>query len=152
VTAVKPWAPDRDTELINPWRYWLLRTPNEGLEKQTHTDGPGGSTFMRIAGDYGNDSNLNYNFGVGWKLDPGRHQFVCSVRGTAGQFVEFELGDDWRLVSREGRIPLTEQWQEHSLVFEVKTTTRDVTTLRFRMPRDTKGTFDLANPRLKMVK
>jgi hypothetical protein len=152
VKAVTPWTPDRDTELINPWRYWVLRTPNDDLEKQILTGGPGGSHVIRVTGDFGGDSSLNYNFGVGVKLDPGRYHFVFSVRGTPGLPVDFELGEDWRLVSRETRIPLTEQWQEYSIVFEVKSTSRDVTTLRFRLPRDAKGTFDLADTRLKVAR
>lgn len=151
VTAVTPWTPDRDTELINPWRYWVLRTPNDDLEKQGLADGPGASRVIRVTGEFGDDSSLSYSFGVGVKLDPGRYRFVFHVRGTPGRSVECELGDDWRLVSNEARIPLTEQWQEYGIVFEVKSTSRDVTTLRFRLPRDVKGTFDLANPRLKMV-
>jgi len=152
VTAVTPWTPDRDTELINPWRYWVLRTPNDDLEKQILTDGPGGSRVIRVTGDFGDDSSLSYNFGVGVKLDPGRYHFVFSMRGTPGLPVDFELGEDWRLVSREALIPLTEQWQEYSIVFEVKSTSRGVTTLRFRLPRGVTGTFDLANTRLKVAK
>ena len=63
----------------------------------------------------------------------------------------FELADDWRAVSKEAEIPLTEQWQEHSIEFEIKTTFKDETTLRFSLPRDVKGTFDLADPRLKLT-
>jgi hypothetical protein len=151
VTPVTAWKPDPNVELVNPWRYWILRTPNEALEKESLEGGPGGSRILRIKGDYGTDSNINYNFGVGMKLEPGRYSFVFSVRGTPGQSVEFELGNDWRLVSKEGQIPLNEQWRELSLVFEVKSTTLDVTTLRFRLPRNGKGTFDLANIRLKMI-
>lgn len=151
VKAVTPWTPDRNTELINPWRYWILRPPGDGLEKQILADGPGASRVIRVTGDFGDGSSLSYNFGNGAKLDPGRYHFVFSVRGTPGQSVEFELADDWRLVSKEARIPLTGQWQEHSIEFEIKTTSKDGTTLRFRLPRDAKGTFDLANTRLKMV-
>jgi len=152
VKAVTPWTPDSDTELINPWRYWILRTPNDDLEKQSLADGPSASRVIRVAGDFGDDSSLSYNFGVGVKLDPGRYHFVFRVRGTPGLLVDFELGEDWRLVSREAQISLTEQWQEYSIVFEVKSTSRDVTTLRFRLPRDAKGTFDLADTRLKVAK
>lgn len=152
VAAVATWTADPHVELINPWRYWVLRTSNDDLEKLSIADGPGGSRGMRITGDFGEDSNVNYNFGVGVKLDAGRYQFTFSVRGTPGQSVEFELGNDWRLVSREARIPLTEQWQEYSLTFEVKSTTLEVTTLRFRFARNAKGTFDLANPRLKLAR
>ena len=152
VTPVTRWTPDPDTELINPWRYWVLRTPNDDLEKQSLADGPGGSRGLRVTGDYGNDSSLEYHFGVGLKLDAGLHRFVFSARGTPGQSVEFELGDDWRVVSQEARITLTDQWQEHTIVFQVKTTTRDVTTLRFRFPRNIKGAFDLADMRLKMMR
>jgi hypothetical protein len=151
VTAVTPWTPNPDIELINPWRYWILRTPNEDLEKQILADGPGGRA-TRITGDFGDDSSLNYNFGVDVKLEPGRYRFVCSARGTSGQAVEFELADDWRLVSREARILLGEQWQEHSIDFEIKTAFQIRTNLRFRLPRGVKGTFDLANPRLRMAR
>ncbi|MBM4091390.1 MAG: hypothetical protein FJ276_18490 [Planctomycetes bacterium] len=59
--------------------------------------------------------------------------------------------NDWRLVSKEAQIPLTDQWQEHTIVFEIKTTFKDETTLRFILPRDVNGTFDLADTRLKRV-
>ena len=55
-------------------------------------------------------------------------------------------------VSKEAQIPLTEQWQEHTIEFEIKTTFKDETTLRFSLPRDAKGTFDLADTRLRVVK
>jgi hypothetical protein len=32
------------------------------------------------------------------------------------------LADGWRRVSTEARIPLTEQWQEHTIEFEIRTT------------------------------
>jgi len=152
VKAVQPWTPDPDTQLINPWRYWILRTPNEDLEKQTLADGPGGSRAMRVTGDFGDDSSLNYTFGPDAKLEPGRYELACSVRGTPGQSVEFEVADDWRLVSKEARIALSERWQEHRISFEIKTAFRTRTTLRFRLPRNVKGTFDLADIRLKMVR
>ncbi len=152
VKAVTPWNPDPNTELINPWRYWILTTPGKGLEKQTLTDGPGGSLVIRVTGDFGESSSLNHNFGKGAKLDPGRYRFAFHVRGTPGQSVEFELADGWRRFSKEARIPLTEQWQEHTIEFEVKTTFKDETTLRFSLPHAAKGTFDLANTRLKVVK
>jgi hypothetical protein len=151
IEPVKRFTPDRDVELINPWRYWALRTPNDELEKQTLLDVPQGGYGIRVSGEYGNDSSLEYHFGVGLKLDHGRYQLVFHARGTAGQFAEFELGDDWRTVSREARFPLTGQWQEHTIVFEAKPGTRDVTTIRFRLARNTKGNFDLAAPRLKML-
>jgi hypothetical protein len=152
VKAVTPWTPDPNTKLINPWRYWILKSTGNGLEKQTVADGPGASPVIRVTGDFGKGSSLSHTFANGVKLGPGRYHFVFSVRGTPGQSVEFELGDDWRLFSKEARIPLTGQWQEHTLEFEIKTAFQDGTTLRFRLPRDAKGTFDLAKTRLKMVK
>jgi hypothetical protein len=152
VKAVTPWTPDPNTELINPWRYWTLTPSNNSLEKLTLTDGPGAGRAFRVAGDFGEDFSLNYNFGRGVKLDPGRYRFVFFVRGTPGQSVEFELTDDWRLASGQARIPLTAQWQEHSIDFEIRTASPDGSTLRFRLPGNVKGSFDLANPRLKMVR
>ena len=152
VKPVTPWTPDPDIERINPWRYWILRTPGNGLEKEILTDGPGGSRVIRVTGDFGEGSSLNHNFGNGAKLDPGRYRFAFRVRGTPGQSVDFELADGWRRVSKEARIPLTEQWQEHTIEFEIKTTFQDETTLRFSMPPAASGTFDLAHTRLKEVK
>ena len=86
------------------------------------------------------------------RLDCGRYRFAFRVRGTPGQSVELELADDWRLVSKEAQIPLAEQWQEQIIEFEIKTTFKDEATLRFRLPRDAKGTFDLADTRLKVAK
>ena len=151
VKAVTPWAPDPKTELINPWRYWILSPSNNSLEKLALADGPDSSHATRVTGDFGAGFSLSHTFANGGKLDPGRYSFVFSVRGTPGQSVEFELAGDWRLVSKEARIPLTGQWQEHTIEFEIKTAFKDGTTLRFRLPNGTKGTFDLANTRLKMV-
>jgi hypothetical protein len=59
--------------------------------------------------------------------------------------------DGWRRVSKEARIPLTAEWQEHTIEFEIKTSFKDETTLRFSLPRAAKATFDLADPRLKRI-
>jgi hypothetical protein len=151
VKAVTPWTPDPNTELINPWRYWILTTQGHGLEKQILADGPGGSRVIRVTGNFGEGSSLNHTFGNGVKLDRGRYRFVFRVRGTPGQSVDFELADGWRSVSKEAQIPLTAQWQEHTIEFEIKTMFKEGTTLRFPLPRDTKGTFDLADTQLKRV-
>jgi hypothetical protein len=52
----------------------------------------------------------------------------------------------------EVAIPLTDQWQEHTVEFEIRTAFADETTLRFSLPRAATGTFDLAEARLKLVK
>ncbi len=152
VKAVTPWTPDPNIELINPWRYWTLRPSNNSLEKLTLADGPGASHATRVTGDFGENFSMNYTFAHRAKLDPGRYRFVFSVRGTPGQSVEFGLADGLRRASKEARIPLTEQWQEHTIEFEIKTKFQDETTLCFRLPRNVKGSFDLADTRLKMVK
>jgi len=151
VKAVTPWNPDPNNELINPWRYWILKASGKGLEKQILADGPNASRVIRVNGDFGQGSSLNYTLGNGIKFDQGRYRFAFRVRGTAGQSVELELADGWRRVSTAARIPLKEQWQEHTIEFEVKTTFKEETTLRFSLPRDVKGTFDLADTRLKAV-
>ena len=151
VKAVTRWTPDPNTELINPWRYWILEARGKGAEKQILTDGPDGSRVTRVTSDFGEGSSLIHTFGNAGKLDRGRYRFVFRVRGTPGLSIDVELADGWRTVSREAKVPLTEQWQEHSIEFEVKTTFNDGTTLRFRLPRETRGTFDVADTRLKAV-
>jgi hypothetical protein len=152
VKAVTSWTPDPDVELINPSRYWILHPPASSLEKQILTDGPGGSRVIRVTGEFGEGSSLYHNFGKAAKLDRGRYRFAFRVRGTLGQSVEFELADGWRTVSKEAQIPLTDEWQEHAIEFEIKTTFKEETILRFSLPRDVKGTFDLTNTRLKVVR
>lgn len=152
VNAVTPWTPDPNTELINPWRYWILQARGKGPEKHILADGPGGSRVIRVTGDFGEGSSLHYKFGNDAKLDGGRYRFVFRVRGTPGQSVEVELADGWRTVSKVAKVPLTEQWQEHSIELESQTRFQDESALRFRLPRDGKGAFDLATTRLKAVK
>lgn len=146
VKPVTPWTSDPKVELINPSRYWLLNAGSENVEKQILAEG---HRVIRVTGDFGTGSSLNYSFGNDIKLDRGRYRFTFRVRGTPGQTVEFELADDWRGVSKETRLPLTKAWQEHHIEFEIKTEFKDTTTLRFNLPRDAKGTFDLAETRLK---
>jgi hypothetical protein len=151
VKAVTPWAPDPDIELINPWRYWNLNAQGHGLEKRILADGPDGSRVIRVTGDFVRDASLSYHFGPGATLAPGRYRFACRVRGTPGQTVELELADGWRTVSREATLSLAEPWKEHRVELEIKTAFKDETTLRFRLPRDAHGTFDLADTRLNRV-
>jgi hypothetical protein len=151
VNAVMPLTPDPNTELINPWRHWILKTSGSGLEKQILTDGPGGSSSIRVTGDFGESSSLSHNFANGAKLAPGRYRFAFRVRGTPGQSVELELADGWRRVSKEAPIPLTAEWQEHTTEFEIQTTFKDEATLRFSLPQAANGTLDLADTRLKIV-
>lgn len=151
VTAVTPWRPDPDTELINPWRYWILETQGNGLEKQILTGEPGGRRVIRVTGNTGETSSLSYHFGNQAQLKPGRYRFTFRVRGTPGYSVDFELADGWRCLSKEAQIPLTADWQEHTLEFAIKTGFQDETTLRFRLPRASLSTFDLADPQLKVT-
>jgi hypothetical protein len=151
VKAVTPWTPDPNLELINPWRYWILHPPGTGLEKQILAGGPGASRVIRVTGDFGKGANLYHTFGKGATLDRGRYRLAFRVRGTPGQSVVFELADGWRKVAKETAIPLAAEWQEHSIEFEINTQFIDETTLRFRLPGDVKGTFDLTDTRLKAV-
>ncbi|MDI1248804.1 MAG: DUF4832 domain-containing protein [Lacunisphaera sp.] len=161
--AVTPWTPDPKVELINPWRYWTLEGAPEGTEKEIHTDsalaGSAGQRVIRVTGDFGRGSSLRYSLGKGIKLDPGRYRVAFRVRGTPGLSVGFELADSAdftsadgpRIVAKRESIPLSDQWQERSLEFEITTPFKDQTFLRFRLPRDVKGTFDLTDARLKVA-
>ena len=149
--AVTPWSSNANVELINPWRYWNLQTKQPSLEKQILTDSDGSGRVIRVIGNFGTGSSLVYNFGKTAKLEPGRYRFEFRARGTPGQSVAFDLADGWRRISEEVRIPLTDEWQEHSLPLEIKTPFQDETTLRFRLQRDANGAFDLSDTRLKLI-
>ena len=151
VKAVGPWTPDPKIELINPWRYWILKTPGNGLEKQILADGLDASRVIRVTGNFGEGSSLYYNFGNAAKLGRGRYRFAFRVRGTPGQSVDFQLADGGREVYQKTQIPLADNWQEHTIEFDINTTFKDETILRFNLPGDAKGIFDLANTRLKLV-
>jgi hypothetical protein len=149
VRSVKTWSPDPQVELINPARYWSLGDSGGTVEKQILSDA---GRVMRVSGEFGKGTSLNYSFGNDIKLERGPYRFSFRVRGTPGQTVEFEIADDWRGVSKEARIPLTEAWKEHRIEFEIKNDFKDATILRFNLPRDTKGSFDLAETRLTRAK
>lgn len=148
VKPVTPWTSDPKVELINPSRYWSLSEGSENVEKQILAEG---HRVIRVTGDFGKGTSLKYDFGAGIKLERGRYRFTFRMRGTPGQKVEFELADDWRGVSKEAGISLTNAWKEHRIDFEIKTEFKDATTLRFNLPRDTNATLDLADPRLTRV-
>jgi hypothetical protein len=148
VKRVSPWKSDPKIELINPHRYWTISEGGRNVEKQIlHEDG----RVIRVTGEFGDRTRLQYAFGNGIKLDPGRYQLTFRARGTPGQDVEFELADDWRGVSIEDRFVLTGEWTDHRIDFGIKTGFRDSTTLRFNLPKDAAGIFDLARPRLKKL-
>ncbi len=146
VKAVTPWTPDPNTELINPRRYWTLASESTNLEIQILDED---RRVIRVTGDFGKASRLEHIFGNGAKLDRGRYHFAFRVRGTSGQSVEFEVADGWHGVTQKTQIPLTTEWEERIIEFEITNTFKDETTLRFRMPRDVKGTFDLTDTRLR---
>jgi len=131
--AVAPWTADPKKELINLWRYWVLEAKGDNLEKEIRNDYPVEGTIdgsadrrvIRVTGDFGNGSSLSHSFFNNAKLDRGRYRFAFRVRGTPGQSVEFEPANDWRGISKETRIPLTKEWQEHIVEFEIKTTFKD---------------------------
>lgn len=149
VKAVTPWVPDAKTELINPWRYWNLESRSESLEKQARTDGPAGRRVIRVEGDFGRGSSLHYTFSKDGKLPAGRYRFSCRVRGTAGQSVVFEVADGWRGLPPKTTVPLTSEWREHVIEFELKNPFKDESRLRFTLPRETAGTFELTDFHLR---
>ena len=144
--VVTPWTSDPAVELINPSRYWSFSEGGKNVEKQILVEG---QRVMRVTGDFGKGSSLKYDFGNGIKLERGSYSFTFCVRGIPGQIVDFELADDWRGVSKEAQIELTSAWKEHHIEFEIKTEFKDSTALRFNLPRETEGTFDLGETRLK---
>jgi hypothetical protein len=160
--GVKPWTADPKVELINPWRYWTLEGNSPGMEKEIDIDSPAagslGHRVIRVTGDFGRGSSLRYSLGKGVTLAPGRYRVAFRIRGTPGQSVDFELAesadfvatDGPRVVAKKERIPLNDQWQEHSLEFEIRTRFKDQTFLRFRLPREVKGTFEVTDTRLKL--
>ena len=126
----------------------MLNTDGHDLEKQILNEG---GRVIRVTGDFGKDARLSYSFGNSIKLDRGLYRFTFRVRGTPGQKVAFELADDWRLVSKEAEMELAQEWKDYRVEFEIKTELKDKTTLRFSLPRNTRGTFDLSETRLKRI-
>jgi len=153
VKAVTPWTPDPKQELINPWRYWTLDEATKSVEKQIRNDGPAkgpaGGKVIRVIGDFGDRSRLDYTFGKDYKLNKGRYKFTCRVRGTPGLSAEFEVGDGWHGISKETPIPLTFEWREHVVDLEIKVSFKDEPTLRFKLPKNAQGQFDLTDTHLR---
>ena len=153
VKAVTPWVPGAKAELINPWRYWNLETHSSSLEKRARADGPveglAGRRVIVVEGDFGRSASLHYTFSKEGKLPAGRYRFACRVRGTAGQSVGFEVADGWRGVSPRTTIPLTSEWREHVVEFALKNPFKDETRLRFILPQEAAGTFELTDFHLR---
>lgn len=160
VPKVKPvtsWSADPNTELINPWRYWTLNVgdrESKSVEKEIHHDGPvetpAGRRVIRVTGDFGQWATLNYQLESGVKLAPGRYRLAFLARGTPAQTANIELMDG-RTVVKIAEIRIDAEWKEYIYEFEIKEELKDETTLRFRLSRNVKGTFDLTDARLKRV-
>jgi hypothetical protein len=163
VKAVTPWKAEPNIELINPWRYWTLEGRLPGLDKEVHVESPvpgaASQRVIRVAGEFGRRSSLRYSLGKGMKLERGRYRVAFRVRGTPGQSVDFEVSDaadfdaadGQRVVAKKQSIPLTARWEEHSLEFEISAAFKEQVSLRFRLPREVKGTFELTDTRLKLA-
>ncbi len=153
VKAVQPWTPDPKKELINPWRYWMLEADGDAVEMKMRTDGPvagpNGRHVIRVTGDFGKGTRLEHTFGRDYKLDRGRYRFAFRVRGTVGQSVEFRVADGWRGISSKTTIPLSSEWKEHVIEFEIKAPFKDEPRLRFVLPQDATGEFDLTDMHLR---
>ncbi len=158
VTPVTPWQPDPRIELINPWRYWTLNSGDrevKTIDKEIHydgpVDGPAGRRVIRVTGDFGPWATLNYLFQSGVVFAAGRYQLAFLARGTPDQIVDVELTVQGRPTLKVAQIPVRSQWQEYTLEFDIKDELKEEIGLRFRLPRNVKGTFDLTHTRLKRV-
>ena len=151
--AVARWAPAPAQELINPWRYWVLEARSKNVEKRVSADGPvegpGGRRVLSVVGDFGSGSRLKYTFFDAAKLASGRYRFACRVKGTVGQAVLFEVADGGRSIAKATTIPLSPEWREHVVEFEIKAPVKEETSLRFILPKDATGEFHLTDTRLR---
>ena len=153
VTPVPRWAPDPSVELINPWRYWVLIRRSDTIEKRVSEDGPveglAGRRVISVVGDFGRGSNLGYTFFNHGTLDPGRYRFSCRVKGTPGMGVRFDVADGWRGIFDAVAVPLSAEWREHQIEFEVKAAFENETRLRFNFPHGASGEFHLTDFHLR---
>jgi|GEM_PF-581378 len=155
VHAVTPWTPNPKVELINPWRYWTISGNGKDLVKEIRSDpsidASGPRQVLRVRGDFGERSSLNYTLGVGIRLEPGRYAFTFLARGTEGHEVEFELADGWRRVSREAGFSLNGRWTEQRVEFVIQNPFKEETALRFALPRNVNGFFEFTETHLKLM-
>lgn len=151
--AVTPWAPDSKEEMINPWRYWNLETPSRALEKRVSADGPvdgpAGRRVIAAEGDFGRGSSLTYTFVGDEKFAVGQYRFACRVRGTGVGSVAFEVADGRLVILPRTTLEVTSEWREHVIEFELRAPFKDEARLRFVLPRETKGRFELTDIHLR---
>lgn len=155
VQAATRWTSDPKKEIIDPWRYWILEGASTNLEKQVSADGPvegpAGRRVISVVGEFGPSSSLRCTFYNAGKLTPGRYRFACRVRGTAGQSVQFETLDGWRRFGLATAIPLTPEWHEHVVEFELAALTMEGTGLRFVLQGGATGEFAVTDTRLRKL-
>jgi hypothetical protein len=153
VTPMPRWLPDPTVELIHPWRYWVLVRRSNSIEKRVNADGSvegsAGRRVISVVGDYGRGSNLSYTFFDQGKIPTGRYRFSCRIKGTPGQSVRFDVADDWRGVTDGVNLPLSPEWREHQVEFDVRVAFQKETRLRFGFPPDVGGEFHLTDPHLR---
>ena len=153
LTPASRWASDPERELINPWRYWVLVRRSDTIEKRVSADGPvagpAGRRVQSVVGNFGRGSNLSYTFFNHGKLGPGRYRFSCRVKGTPGLSVRFDVADGWRGVINPVAVPLTSEWSEQQIEFDLQVAFEEGTRLRLELPSGTGGEFHLTDPHLR---
>lgn len=153
VASAPRWQPNPAEELINPWRYWSLGAGSDRVDKQVRfdgpVDGPAGRRVQVVSGDYRGGVNLTHTWFNQGALDPGRYRFSCQVRGTPGQVVRFDVIDGWREKAGRADLTLSAEWATHSIEFEIAAAFEGEARLRFEMPRDQTGEFQLTDYHLQ---
>ncbi|MBI5830800.1 MAG: DUF4832 domain-containing protein [Armatimonadetes bacterium] len=145
VTPVTRFTLDPARECLDPHRYWQLVERGPDVAQTTSFDGPGSAKVYTVRGSYGRGTNLSYYPFNQAKFPPGRYRFTVRVKGTPGQWVTVDLADNWQGITTYDRVPLTAEWVEHRLDWDVKTEFRNYPRLRVTAPDDATGEFSLCD-------
>ena len=63
--------------------------------------------------------------------------------------MRFDVADGWRGVIQGVTVPLSPEWREHQIEFDIKVAFEKETRLRFSLPPDASGEFHLTDPHLR---
>lgn len=155
VTAITSWKFDISGEILDPHRFWDVRSTSRKTERKVTFDGPmegpAGAKVITAHGEFDGGS-LVYLLPHQTKLPAGRYRLSFLCRGTDGLRLLCAWADGWKPLPSDGPgFVVTPRWERQELVLTNGGDFKEGTVLVFRLPKSGRGDFSVTDYHLRKI-